>query len=82
MSGSLLLLCIRRWWSPPVGINVQDEDGNVVGVSKLAGKKALQQVAITRVVLPAPIILLPGLIMKVIKCSVKLTVCCSLLGSN
>lgn len=46
------------------GINVEDEDGNVVGVSKLAGKKALQQVAITRVVLPAPIILLPGLIMK------------------
>eukprot|EP01083_Nonionella_stella_P183332 662204_1 len=46
------------------GIYVYDEEGHQVGISKLAGRQALMQVAITRMVLPGPIIILPGLIMK------------------
>jgi hypothetical protein len=46
------------------GIAVKDLDGNVVGVSKKAGQLALFQVAVTRVVLPIPVIIMPSLIMN------------------
>ncbi|XP_002740958.2 sideroflexin-5-like [Saccoglossus kowalevskii] len=45
------------------GIEVSDEDGNVVGCSKIAAKRALQETAMTRAVLPAPILILPPIIM-------------------
>jgi len=45
------------------GIDVKDKDGNVVGVSKIAAKKALFETAITRMVLPAPTLLIPSIVM-------------------
>eukprot|EP01006_Ploeotia_vitrea_P012521 TRINITY_DN33143_c0_g1_i1.p2 TRINITY_DN33143_c0_g1~~TRINITY_DN33143_c0_g1_i1.p2 ORF type:complete len:316 (-),score=137.58 TRINITY_DN33143_c0_g1_i1:28-975(-) len=46
------------------GIQVTDKAGNPLGVSPKAGQRALAQVALTRVVLPAPILIFPPLIMK------------------
>ncbi|KAM9777849.1 sideroflexin-5a isoform 1-T1 [Neosynchiropus ocellatus] len=45
------------------GIAVLDDDGNVVGTSKVAARHALLETALTRVVLPMPILLLPPVIM-------------------
>ncbi|TRY58594.1 hypothetical protein DNTS_015175, partial [Danionella cerebrum] len=45
------------------GISVLDDDGNVVGTSKIAARHALMETALTRVVLPMPILLLPPLVM-------------------
>ena len=47
------------------GIDVMDEDGKVYGKSQAAGRNALMEVGLTRVVLPAPVLVLPGLIMWV-----------------
>lgn len=38
------------------GINVVDKQGNVVGTSKLAAKKALKEMAVTRAALPIPLL--------------------------
>ncbi|XP_033121087.1 sideroflexin-5-like [Anneissia japonica] len=46
------------------GIEVMDDKGNVVGTSKIAAKKALTQTAFTRMVLPAPILLIPPIVMS------------------
>ncbi|XP_036373174.1 sideroflexin-5-like isoform X1 [Megalops cyprinoides] len=45
------------------GIDVLDTAGNVVGTSKIAAKHALLETALTRVVLPMPILVLPPVIM-------------------
>eukprot|EP00457_Paulinella_chromatophora_P009022 gb/GEZN01009073.1/.p1 GENE.gb/GEZN01009073.1/~~gb/GEZN01009073.1/.p1 ORF type:complete len:335 (+),score=18.10 gb/GEZN01009073.1/:53-1057(+) len=45
------------------GITVQDENGNDVGVSVIAGQMAVSQSALTRVVLPIPILILPPAIL-------------------
>ena len=45
------------------GIEVFDKDENVVGTSKIAAKKALKETAITRMFLPAPILLIPPVVM-------------------
>ncbi|ESO85043.1 hypothetical protein LOTGIDRAFT_130996 [Lottia gigantea] len=49
------------------GIDVTDKDGKVVGTSLIAAKKALIETAITRLVLPAPILILPPIIMSYIE---------------
>ncbi|KAM4625105.1 sideroflexin-5a isoform 1-T1 [Polymixia lowei] len=49
------------------GISVLDSDGNVVGTSKLAARHALLETALTRVVLPMPILVLPPIIMAVLE---------------
>ncbi|KAG2466002.1 sideroflexin-5-like isoform X2 [Polypterus senegalus] len=46
------------------GIDVLDANGNAVGSSKIAAKRALMETALTRVVLPMPILVLPPLIMS------------------
>jgi len=46
------------------GIQVLDENGEVVGVSRIAGKKALYQVTASRVFLPFPVLVIPPLVMK------------------
>ncbi|XP_071948666.1 sideroflexin-5-like [Antedon mediterranea] len=46
------------------GIDVMDDKGNSVGTSKIAAKKALMQTALTRMVLPAPILLIPPILMS------------------
>ena len=49
------------------GIEVMDSDDKVVGVSKTAAAKALQQTAATRAFLPAPILLIPPIMMTLLE---------------
>ncbi|XP_038554862.1 sideroflexin-5b isoform X1 [Micropterus salmoides] len=46
------------------GIDVLDDNGNVVGSSKIAARHAIIETAFTRVVLPMPIFVLPPIIMS------------------
>lgn len=45
------------------GINVVDKNGNYVGTSKLAAKKALKEMAVTRALLPVPLLTIPPIVM-------------------
>ncbi|KAJ4938981.1 hypothetical protein JOQ06_028444 [Pogonophryne albipinna] len=49
------------------GISVLDDNGNVVGTSKVAAKHALLETALTRVVMPMPILMLPPIIMAALE---------------
>eukprot|EP00064_Thunnus_orientalis_P006189 superscaffoldBa00000635_g6205 len=49
------------------GISVLDDNGNVVGTSKMAARHALLETALTRVVLPMPILVLPPMIMAALE---------------
>uniref|UniRef100_A0A665UXR6 Sideroflexin-5-like n=1 Tax=Echeneis naucrates TaxID=173247 RepID=A0A665UXR6_ECHNA len=49
------------------GISVLDSSGNVVGTSKVAARHALLETALTRVVLPMPILVLPPMIMAALE---------------
>ncbi|XP_033632998.1 sideroflexin-5-like [Asterias rubens] len=49
------------------GINVTDSQGNVVGSSKIAAKMALTETAVTRIFMPAPILLIPPVVMTFIE---------------
>uniref|UniRef100_A0AAQ4RYE7 Sideroflexin 5a n=1 Tax=Gasterosteus aculeatus aculeatus TaxID=481459 RepID=A0AAQ4RYE7_GASAC len=49
------------------GISVLDDSGNVVGTSKVAARHALLETALTRAVLPVPILILPPIIMSVLE---------------
>ncbi|BFY97893.1 hypothetical protein BsWGS_00933 [Bradybaena similaris] len=46
------------------GIEVVDKSSQVVGTSKVAARKALAETALTRMFLPAPILLIPPVIMS------------------
>ncbi|XP_012935542.1 sideroflexin-5 [Aplysia californica] len=46
------------------GIEVLDKSNNIIGTSKVAAKKALTETAITRMFLPAPILLIPPVVMS------------------
>ncbi|XP_047441404.1 sideroflexin-5b [Mugil cephalus] len=46
------------------GIDVMDDNSNVVGSSKIAARHAIMETALTRVVLPMPIFVLPPIIMS------------------
>eukprot|EP00794_Sanderia_malayensis_P005207 gene5207-5861_t len=45
------------------GIDIDDGLGNVVGASKIAARKAVKETALTRVLLPAPILIVPPVVM-------------------
>ncbi|XP_078080747.1 sideroflexin-5-like isoform X1 [Mustelus asterias] len=49
------------------GISVLDVDGNVIGSSRVAARHALMETAMTRIVLPIPILVLPPIIMSVLE---------------
>uniref|UniRef100_A0A3Q2U7G1 Sideroflexin 5a n=1 Tax=Fundulus heteroclitus TaxID=8078 RepID=A0A3Q2U7G1_FUNHE len=49
------------------GIDVIDDSGKVVGTSKIAARHALLETALTRVVMPMPIMVLPPMIMAVLE---------------
>ncbi|XP_011408559.1 PREDICTED: sideroflexin-5-like [Amphimedon queenslandica] len=49
------------------GIEVVDKDGNSVGTSVVAAKQAVFETALTRIFLPAPILVLPPIIMSFIE---------------
>jgi hypothetical protein len=46
------------------GIPIKDKDGKDLGLSQEAAKAAIFQGAITRAVIPAPVLLLPPLLMR------------------
>ena len=46
------------------GVDVTDESGNVIGTSLVAAKKAVFETALSRIVLSAPVLLTPPIIMK------------------
>ncbi|CAH1785075.1 unnamed protein product [Owenia fusiformis] len=62
-TASVCNVCLMRFSEIYEGIDVLDEQGNVVGNSKAAAKKALFEVAQTRMFLPAPILIIPPIIM-------------------
>ncbi|XP_048584777.1 sideroflexin-5 [Nematostella vectensis] len=45
------------------GIEVKDKEGNIVGTSKIAAKNAIFETTLTRIILPAPLLVGPALIM-------------------
>lgn len=45
---------LMRFKETRTGISVMDKEGNEVGVSRNAGKKAVNLTALTRVILPTP----------------------------
>ncbi|XP_046556394.1 LOW QUALITY PROTEIN: sideroflexin-5-like [Haliotis rubra] len=49
------------------GIEVFDQNEKMVGTSKIAARKALKETAMTRMFLPAPILIIPPLIMSVLE---------------
>lgn len=55
-----------RYSETQSGIEVKNESGELIGISKLAGREALKQTAITRLVLPVPILIAPPIIMKAV----------------
>jgi tricarboxylate carrier len=56
-----LLMRIHEAWE---GIEVYDGKGKVVGTSKIAATRAVRDTSITRAFLPAPIFLIPPLVMS------------------
>ncbi|XP_070541583.1 sideroflexin-5-like [Ptychodera flava] len=49
------------------GIEVEDQNGSVVGTSKIAAKRALKETALTRAILPAPILIIPPIVMSIVE---------------
>ncbi|KAK3554417.1 hypothetical protein QTP70_023047 [Hemibagrus guttatus] len=49
------------------GISVLDEQGNIVATSKLAARRAVLETAVTRIVLPMPILVLPPMLMAILE---------------
>eukprot|EP01147_Barroeca_monosierra_P001035 gene1035-4271_t len=49
------------------GINVKDHEGNTRGISKAAAKSAIFQTMLTRIVLPAPLLVIPPALMMLIQ---------------
>ena len=56
MTASTLNVVLMRMHEVDEGIDVVDKQGNVVGTSKLAAKKALKEMAVTRAALPIPLL--------------------------
>lgn len=66
-SASVCNVVLMRLKELSTGIEVTTKDGTVVGVSKIAAKKALKETAATRAVLPAPILIIPPIIMSMLE---------------
>ena len=64
MTASTLNVVLMRVGELDEGINVLDKDNNTIGTSKLAAKKALQETALTRALLPIPLLTLPNICMS------------------
>ncbi|NXD30067.1 SFXN5 protein, partial [Spelaeornis formosus] len=66
-SANICNVVLMRHTELEEGIDVLDNNGNVVGSSRVAAKHALLETALTRVVLPMPILVLPPIIMSVLE---------------
>jgi len=67
MTASTLNVILMRIHELDEGIDVLDKQGQVVGNSKLAAKSALKEMAITRAILPIPLLLFPSAAMSAIE---------------
>lgn len=63
MTASTLNVCLMRMHELNEGINVVDKEGKTVGTSKVAAKKALKEMAVTRALLPIPLLTIPPICM-------------------
>ena len=63
MTASTLNVVLMRMHEVDEGIDVVDKQGNVVGTSKLAAKKALKEMAVTRAALPIPLLTIVNFIL-------------------
>nr|XP_011711882.1 sideroflexin-5 isoform X1 [Macaca nemestrina] len=66
-SANICNVVLMRYGELEEGIDVLDSDGNLVGSSKIAARHALLETALTRVVLPMPILVLPPIIMSMLE---------------
>ncbi|NWV23814.1 SFXN5 protein, partial [Origma solitaria] len=66
-SANICNVVLMRHTELEEGIDVLDSNGNIVGSSRVAAKHALLETALTRVVLPMPILVLPPIIMSVLE---------------
>ncbi|XP_021382474.2 sideroflexin-5 isoform X3 [Lonchura striata] len=66
-SANICNVVLMRHTELEEGIDVLDNNGNIVGSSRVAAKHALLETALTRVVLPMPILVLPPIIMSVLE---------------
>ncbi|KAM3715678.1 Sideroflexin-5 [Dirofilaria immitis] len=62
LASSLNVLCMR-WNELESGINVYDSSHHVIGISKIAAKKAVKDTTLTRAFLPIPLLLIPPCVM-------------------
>ena len=67
MCASTMNVVLMRMHELDEGIDVVDKDGKVVGTSKLAAKKALTEMAVTRAALPIPLLTIPPIVMTVLE---------------
>uniref|UniRef100_A0A2I3RQ24 Sideroflexin 5 n=1 Tax=Pan troglodytes TaxID=9598 RepID=A0A2I3RQ24_PANTR len=66
-SANICNVVLMRYGELEEGIDVLDSDGNLVGSSKIAARHALLETALTRVVLPMPILVLPPIVMSMLE---------------
>lgn len=66
-TASTLNVILMRLHECNEGIDVVNKQGEVVGTSKLAAKKALQEMAITRALLPIPLLTIPPIVMALLE---------------
>jgi len=67
MTASSLNVVLMRLNELDEGIEVVDSDGNTIGTSKIAAKQALKDTAITRALLPIPLLTIPNMFMTVLE---------------
>jgi hypothetical protein len=60
---STLNVVLMRRHEIEAGIEVLDKQGEVIGTSKVAAKKALTEMAISRCLLPIPLLTIPPIVM-------------------
>ncbi|XP_045436855.1 sideroflexin-5 isoform X3 [Pipistrellus kuhlii] len=66
-SANICNVVLMRYGELEEGIDVMDGDGNLVGSSRIAARHALLETALTRVVLPMPILVLPPIVMSMLE---------------
>ncbi|ELW64034.1 Sideroflexin-5, partial [Tupaia chinensis] len=66
-SANICNVVLMRYGELEEGIDVLDGDGNLVGSSRIAARHALLETALTRVVLPMPILVLPPIVMSMLE---------------
>lgn len=64
---STLNVVLMRLHELDEGIDVLNKDGETLGTSKLAAKVALKDMAITRAVLPVPLLIIPSMVMSLVE---------------